>query len=268
MSGATDPTWFDGLDPELKTHVTGRGWDKLEPAAAAAEAAKSHFGAQKLIGHPPDQVVKLPKDATDPAFQSVYDRIVGMATPKTAEEYVIDGPEAPFVKELALKHKLPLDAARGIAEGLTARNTATAGERANAAETAKAANQVALRTAWGGEYDQKAFSATRVAEAIGFTPEVLASMAALPADQYVKNMNALASLSSQLNEATILRGGNSVRNPDAGLDANGAQAQLDALKQDRAWTQKYLAGDVDANNRFMQLTTIIARARVDQQQAR
>lgn len=261
------PKWYDTLDADVKAHITNRGLDKMDAATAAAASAKAHFDAQKIIGHPPDQVVKLPKDATDPTFSGIYDRIVGMATPKTAEEYVIDGPEAAFVKELALKHKLPLDAARGLAQGLVARTAATAAEHANTAEVTKSANQVALRTAWGGEYDQKAFSATRVVEAIGFTPEVLSAMAALPATEYVKNMNALASLSSQLNEAAILRGGNPVRNPDAGLDSGGAQAQLDALKQDRAWSQKYLAGDVEANNRFVQLTSIIARARADQQYA-
>ena len=38
----TPATWHSVLDADLQTHVTAQGWDKLDPAAAAAAAAKSH----------------------------------------------------------------------------------------------------------------------------------------------------------------------------------------------------------------------------------
>jgi len=255
----------------MQTHITGRGWDKLDPAAAAVEAAKSHAAAQKLIGVPPESVVKLPKDATDPSYQGILDRVLGMSTPKTPEEYTFDGikfkdgrdldeDNVKFMREVAAKYKLPISAARGIAADLAAKVEDTGQNDAAAIETTKAANQVALRTAWGGTYDQNAFSATRAAEGVGFTPEVLAAMATLPAEKYVANMNALLKLSSQLNEATILRGGAPVRDPTAGFSADQARARLDQLKEDRVWGQKFLAGDADATAEFQKLTRIMVGA--------
>jgi hypothetical protein len=264
---ADETTWFQGLDADVQAHIVNRGLDKLEPAAAAAQAAKDHFAAQKVIGIPAEQVIKLPKDATDPSYQAIFDRVVGMSTPKTPEEYNFDGvqnkagakiadADAAFVRDIAVKYKLPLAAARGLASDLVLRGEATGTAQASATELNRAANNVALRTSWGGEYDAKAFAATKVAEAIGFTPEVLAAMAALPAEGYVKNMSALASLSSQLNEATILRGGNPVSDPTAGYSQEQARARLNDLRNDREWGRKYLAGDVAINDEFQKLTRL------------
>lgn len=258
--GGNTETWFGKLDADLQSHITGRGWDKLDGGAAAAEAARSHMAAQKLIGVPPESVIRLPKDATDPSYQGIYDRVVGMGVPAKAEDYklpaTVSEADQEFVRAVALKYKLPEAAAQGLAADLRERGEGSTAAAANAAETTKAANQVALRTAWGGQYDQNAFSATRAAEGIGFTAEVLSAMAGLPAEKYVANMNALLKLSQQLNEATILRGGNPVRDPTAGFTQEQARARLNQLRDDSAWAKKYLAGDADANAEFQKLTRI------------
>ena len=256
----SEAPWYSTLDADVQAHVVNRGLDKMTPVEAAAASAKAHFAAQKLIGRPPEDVIVVPKDATDPGYQAIYDRVVGMGLPAKAEDYkfpatVAEADQA-FVREIAVKYKLPEAAAQGLAADLRERGEKSTVESTAAAETTKAANQVALRTAWGGQYDQNAFSATRAAEGIGFSPEVLASMASLPAEKYVANMNALLKLSQQLNEATILRGGAPVRDPTAGLSQEQALQRLADLKNDRAWGQKFLAGDADTNAEFQKLTRI------------
>lgn len=260
----SEAPWYSTLDADTQAHVTGRGWHEKPAAEVAIEASKSHYAAQKLIGVPPESVIKLPKDATDPTYQGIYDRVVAMGVPQKAEDYkfpatVAEADQA-FVREIAVKYKLPEAAAQGLAADLRERGETTANTSAAAAETTKAANQVALRTAWGGQYDQNAFSATRAAEAAGFTPEVLAGMAGLPAEKYVANMNAFLKLSQQLNEATILRGGAPVRDPTAGLSQEQARERMTQLQNDKAWGSKFLAGDAETVAEFQKLTRLMVGA--------
>lgn len=273
-----DPApWFSTLDADHQAHVTAKGWNALEPAAAAAEAAKAHFEAQKLMGVPADQLIRVPKDAADPNYQAIYDRIVGMNTPKTPEEYKFDGikfkdgsdlaPEdVKWVRDLAVKYKLPVNAAAGIAADLAARTDNDTATSTAASETTKAANNVALRQAWGADYDQKVFSATRAGEAIGFTSDVLAYMASLGSEAYVKNMNALVSLGNQMQEAVLLRGsGGQSRDVTTNLSADEAENRLVANMKDPEWRKKALSGEGGENGPYgewKKLTEIIAAGRV------
>ena len=256
----SDAPWYSTLDADMQAHVTGRGWHEKPANEAAVEAVKSHYAAQKLIGVPPESVIKLPKDATDPSYQSIYDRVVGMGVPAKAEDYKFPAtvPEADqaFVREIAMKYKLPETAAQGLAADLRERGETVTQTSTAAAETTKAANQVALRVALGGNYDQNVFSITRAAEAVGFTPEVLEAMAALPSEKYVANMQAFLKLSQQLNEATILRGGSPVRDPAAGMGQEQARKWLDDLPNDKVLGQKLLAGDMETNEMFQKMSRI------------
>lgn len=267
---ADGDTWFSTFEPELQTFVTAKGFDKLDRDAALAAAIKGHQNAEKLIGSTP----RLPKDLTDPNYQAAYDHIFGLAAPKTPEEYTFDGvkfkdggdldaEDVAFIRNLASSQKLTLAQTRALASALAERADAASDTDSNNRATSMAANQVALRTHWGGHYDAKAFAATKVAEAVGLTPDVLEYMAALPPDQYVKNMEALASLSSQLNEATILRGGAPPpRDPTAGFTPDQARTELTRLQNDPVWRGKVLARDAEASKTWQNLVAIIAEGNV------
>ena len=265
--------WIDSLDADHQTHASTKGWDKMEPDAAAAAIVKAHRALEQHLGVPADQLLRLPKDATDPSYQGIYERVVGMSVPATADGYTFDGikfkdgstlePEdVAFVRELGTKYKLPAQAVRGIAADLAARYDALSETDGTAAETAKAANQAALRMAWNTDYDQKAFSATKAAEAVGFTPEVLAHMASLSPEAYVKNMNALVLLGAQMQEATILRGGNQPADPTAGLSAEQAAVQKQARLGDPEFAKKLMAKDPTAWEEINKLDLIIVQARM------
>lgn len=263
----SDTPWFSTADAELQKHITDRGWHEKDATTAALDAARSHQAAQKLIGTKPEDVLRLPKDATDPLWQSAYDRIAGMALPKTPEEYTFEGvttkdgkglgeADTKFLREVAAKYKLPITAARGLAADIVARHDATVEASGSASTLTREANQVALRTAWGGNFDQHDFNAARAAEAVGLPAEVMDAMKGLPAEKYIAGMNALLKLSQQLNEATILRGGNPVRDPTAGFSQDQARDRLNALRNDTEWGKKFLAGDATANDEFQKLTRL------------
>jgi hypothetical protein len=57
-TGTTD-AWHTGLDSELIGHATNRGWDKLDGKAAAQAALKAHRDAERHLGVPAEQVLRL-----------------------------------------------------------------------------------------------------------------------------------------------------------------------------------------------------------------
>ncbi len=271
-----DTPWFEALEPELKAHAAAKGWDKVEAAVLPAELVKAHYAAQKLIGTPAEQLLKLPKDATDPTYQSAYDKIVGMSIPKDPAEYKFDGlkfkdgtplgaEDQEFVRGLAVKHKLSPAAAQGVAAELVARADSSDAGDTKASDERKAANGAYLLTQWGAQHDAKAFAATRAANAAGLSPEVFQHIATLEPTVYKQNMDALVALGEKMGEAAMLRGNVAMeRDPTVGVTPEEAQKQLTAFNSDRAWQQKFFANDTETVSQWKKLTTIVAAARVPQ----
>lgn len=260
--------WFETLDPETLAHAATKGWNIPDAAAAAAAAVKAHFGAEKLIGHPADQVLKLPKDATDPTFQGAYDRIVGMVTPKTPEEYKFDGvtlPEADLagVRAFAVKHKLPIAVALDYAADLAGRARTAVETAAATAETTKAANVAHLRAAYGPDHDFKLFGAQRAVEAAGLPASILEHIMTLPAEEYRKGMDALVALGQKMNEVPMHRGtGAPLVDPTLGLTPEVARARLKEYTTDAGLRAKYMAGDTETLTNWTKLTAIVAAGNV------
>jgi len=259
--------WYESLDADTLAHAEAKGWKDPDAGKAAAAAVKAHMGAEKLIGHPADQVLKLPKDAADPAFKAVYDRVTGMVTPKAAEEYIFgEGTkeeDAAFVRKIAVEQKLSIPAAQALVGELAVRAVASEATAAAALETAKTANRATLMQTWGADFDRKSFAATNAAQSAGLPSSILTHIAGLPAKEYIEGMNALVALGEKMGEAALHLGGGATRpNPAAGLTGLEAQQRLSALGQDKAWSAKFMAGDVETRKEWTDLCTIVAAARV------
>ena len=116
--------WHAGLDAELVGHVTNRGWDKLDPAKAAVEAAKAHREAEKYLGVPADRLVRLPANLTDPVeMKPVWQKL---GAPAEAKDYdftsvkdaagqPIAAPLAEAIRATAFAANVPKDVATQIA---------------------------------------------------------------------------------------------------------------------------------------------------------
>ncbi len=267
--------WYTTLDADTQAHAVAKGWTKAADIMAGfTEAAKAHAAAEKLIGVPAEQVLRLPKDATDPSFQAAYDRIVGMVMPRAPEEYKFDdvkfkdgtdfAPEdAAFVRAFAVKHKLPIAVARDFAATLADRADSADAIEAAAAETTKAANAAHLRMAYGADHDFKMFSASRAVEAAGLPASIMAHIATLPAEDYRKSMDALVALGARMNERPMHQGtGMPMVDPTAGLTPEQAQARLQQFSDDPTLRAKYVANDSATRDEWMKLTRIVAAGRV------
>jgi hypothetical protein len=239
--------WYETLDADSLTHAASKGWNK--PAGeVVADIFKSHRSAQSLIGSDPAAIVKLPKDATDPSYASIYDRVVGLGLPKSADEYKFDGikfkdgtefdaEDQALVRKIATTYKLTPAQARGVAAELAANHDAALEAGAGSSATAKAANDAALHSAWATDYDRNAAGASTVLDALK-AKGVNVSFDGLDPAAHVAQMSALFQLSQELRESPMLRGASGNTAAAQPMTREQATAKIAELSNDRAWGDK------------------------------
>lgn len=238
--------WHEILDADTAAYVTNKGWNK--PAGEViADIFKSQRSAESLIGSDPSAIFKLPKDAADPSYANIYERVVGLGLPKSADEYKFDGvafkdgtviadEDAAFIRGIAAANKLTPAQARGMAAAWVERTDNEVAAGAGNDATATAAKDAALRSAWSLDYDRNSAGAATVLDALK-AKGVNVSFEGLDPAAHVAQMSALFSLSQELKESPILRGGGA---PQAfvQMTRDAATARLAELYRDPVWGQK------------------------------
>ena len=206
--------WYDTLPDPVKAHITNRGHNTEDAPTAAAKLAEAHYAAQRLIGVPAEQIVRLPKDANDPSYVDAYKRVAALGVPKTAEEYTFEGvAEEPAARARALAFKLGLPAhqATGLAAELVAADALAEAKAKATNDVNAAADQATLRAAWGANYDLNLFKANRVVEALGWDKATVDKMQATVGGNAL--LNGLLNLAGKMDEAVILRDSGGSRTP-------------------------------------------------------
>lgn len=262
-----DTAWHSGLDADLKGHVANRGWDKLDATSALQQAVKAHREAERLIGVPAEQVLRLPKDIND---TEGYGRIYkALGAPADAKEYDFSGvkfadnselnPEfAEGLRGLAAKLHLPKDGAVEVAKWVA--STIDADEAKETAEyTAKlTAEKETLAKNWGANAGVNKIIAQNAATKLGVDAEAMAALE--KSIGYAKVMDMFRNIGSKIGEDKFVNNGNG-----SGSDvmtADQAQAKLDMLARDEGWMTKFNAGDITAKTEFDNLTKLITAARM------
>jgi len=255
--------WHEGLDPALVEHATAKGWIKEGVGAedVAKEAVKAHYAIQKYVGVPAEQLVKLPKDASDPSYADAYKRVVEMGAPKDPKDYSFDGvkgigeEDAAFVRGLAAELKLPVNAAASLAQKIVERAEGTASAQAEKNAMTLAAEQAILRSTWGANYDLNLFRVGRVAETLGWDKDTVDKLNNTVGG--TKVLNGLLQLSGKMSEAAFLKGetggGEGAMTRE---QATEKKAQLMAEAQGKVTEERFMA----IWNELKQLDTIIVGA--------
>lgn len=267
MTEVAPAPWYqgvEGVDAELTGHIQTKGWDKLTPQAAAAQAAKAHRESERLVGAPADQVVRLPKDPNDVAgWKTVWERL---GAPKDATGYdfstvkTVDGkaPEAAvldFVRDQATKLNMSKDAAARLAESLVRQSEtqATTAKAEYDANLTKARSELAK--SWGPNAEGNKFIAGKAAAVLGITPELMAELE--KGVGYNKVMEMFLSIGQKIGEDKFISGGGPAGTV---LTADQAKARLTEIKADTAWTKRYFEGGTAEKREFEALTTLIANS--------
>ncbi len=253
--------WTDGLPQDVITHVQKTGWDKLSGDDAAKAAAKSHLEAQNYIGAPADKLIRIPTDATDPAWRTIWQRLGAKGDAKEydfSDVKFSDGTpaETGFVSKMqafAVANGVPLAHAKGlVSEFVKYLDEAATSEKTTADATLKAARD-GLTKEWGANHQLNLEHAKRAATALGIKPETITAL-----EQhigYADVMKMMHSIGTKIGEDKWV-GGNPGGTPS--MTKEQAIERLTALKADEAWREKVLKGDVEGNKEIAALNTIIA----------
>jgi hypothetical protein len=254
--------WFDGLEPELKGHVQNKGWDKLDIAAAAVEAVKAHREAQKHLGVPAEQLIRLPRHDDLEGQKALWQRL---GAPEDASGYDLsgvkfaDGSEmsdefAGMLKTTAAELNLPAGVLPQLATKLAAFFDTDEANSTAAAAHQLAQEKDALSRNWGPDFDTNVRIARAGAETLGLGQEFLVALE--KSAGYAKAMEGLLKLGHAAGSArhltATLGGDGTVSNP-ALASREQALARIEDLKVDKEFGKRWMAGDAQAVRELEQL---------------
>ncbi len=261
-SFGADP-YFATLSPELQGSFKNKGWDQKSPAEAAAEAMKSYHEAEKYIGIPKDQIVRLPKDANDAEGWKAFNAKIGV--PEKPEGYDFtglkfsDGTELDddFVNSFrAAFHEegVPAGLAKGVMEHVVKYMESAETDETAAKQAAIAQGRDELARSWGANAEANKFIAQQAVLKLGLTPDFVQKIENEAG--YAQTMQTLLKLGQMMGEDKFVA---NHEGPAKGvLTREQAEARLGELKRDSTWVGKVNAGDHKANDEFNALTRIIA----------
>src|SRR4249920_1612701 len=115
--------WHQSLDNDLKTYSLKKGYDLSDPVKAFTYAAKGHIEAEKFLGVPPQQLLRLPADVNDEAgWNAIYQRF-GKPIDKSGYDFSkvkfsdgtdLDASFSEFMREKAFELHLPTTSAAAL----------------------------------------------------------------------------------------------------------------------------------------------------------
>lgn len=205
--------WFAALDPEHQGHLQNKGWDKLDPAAAAVELTKAWKGAEKLIGIPKDELLRLPKQGDAEAEKAFWNKLGAKEKP---EEYdlsnlkfkdgkPLDDDFAGVLRQAAHELHLPADKASAFTQRIMGHMDADGEKKAALATATKAAEDAKLAASWGAQRDVNMAVAQRAAQSLpGVTPEAISALESVAG--YAAVMEMFRGLGNSMGEAAFHAG--------------------------------------------------------------
>jgi hypothetical protein len=239
--------WLPDADELTTGYIQNKGWQ------SPADLLKSYQGAEKLIGVPPDKVLRLPSEtSTKEDLDAFYSKLGRPADPKGYELKAPDGVDPSFLNAATEKfHELGLNTkqAQELSKWYESQGTSMTEAQQQAKTTANVEQQNALRTEWGAAYDAKLTQARAFAQQAGVDAATLDKLQdAMGFDGVMKFM---ANLGGKIGEANFVSGD---RTTQFGVMTPAqAQAEIKSLTTDKDFRSKYLAGNAEAKARMAQL---------------
>src|SRR6267154_3477137 len=263
--------WYQGvagIDQEVVGHWTNAGWINKKPEEIALEATRSWKAAEKHVGVPSDQILRVPKDIKDEAgWKAVWSRLgkpaeakdYDLSLVKRADGTALDEATAAFVREQAFKLNMPKDTAAALAQELVKREEAAASAGKMERDAKLIEQKAALKKNWGPNEAANKFLAERAAAALGVTPETVAALEGVIG--YDKIMEMFRSIGEKIGEDKFIR--SEVLGGKGGpMTREQAVAKKADLMSDAVWKDAYLKGDQAKLREMMALNTIISSGQV------
>lgn len=259
---APAPLWHAGVDPTLVAHWQLKGYDMTDPVKVATAASKGHIEAEKFIGVPAAELLRMPKPTDEAGTKAFWQRL---GVPADVKEYdftgVKDAEGKPLVSDALAddlrgafaKAYVPKEAAAQIAKAVVEHN-AKITAAANVEMQAKIDTERGeLQKNWGKNWDANLFIAKQAAQKLGFTAEAVDALQKIGG--YKATMEALHKVGTAIGEDKFVWN-NSGPVPGV-LTVDQAKAKKAELMRDTAWTDRYMKGGAPEAREMLALNTII-----------
>lgn len=243
--------WFaDFKNPEVRDWVSKVNLPNAEMAAQKAYSLEKLLGADKA-----GRAIVLPKDGDEKAQAEFFTKL---GRPEKAEDYKIEMPEGSDLEQMKAalpllhKHNLTQAQASGLVREWTEMQLASQKAAVEKMEQQAVLDREQLKKEWGSEFNTRVQMANAAMRAAGLDAEDgMRLEAALGVAKAAKMMAALGKAHM---EAPVHRSDDNPTN--FGTTPEEAKARITSLKNDKAWTKKYLDGDTSAREEFARLHQI------------
>jgi hypothetical protein len=249
----------EGLLGSLKV----KGWDQKPHMEALQEAVKSYHEAEKVIGIPREQLVRMPKDAADKEGWAAFNAKIGV--PEKADGYDFskikfsDGSDLDdsfinSMRESVYSRGIPAAKAQELVGDFVKFMEGAEAQEAATRQAAIVEGRAQIDASWGAKKEANTFIATQAVTKLGLPQEFIQNLENTAG--YATTMQTLLKLGQMMGEDKFVATGDG---PVKGiLTREQAQAKLDELKRDSAWSAKVSAGDFKANEEFNALVRIVS----------
>lgn len=259
-----DP-WYKGkVDDRTIGHWQNRFAAKMnDPAELALAVTQSYLEAERFIGAPPNQIVRLPQDPKDEAgWKAVWSKL---GAPGDAKDYALTGPDGKplpadvdaLLRDTASKTNMTKDAASAMASAVAKHLESSQVQSAANKQAALQQEHEALQKNWGANVEANKLLAKLTAQKLGVgEAEVVALEQAVG---YAKVMEMFRSLGQRMGEDKfITNNGSGVNNGI--MSVQQAVARRSELMADKAWVDRYFQNDAQCVREMSAVNTIIASA--------
>lgn len=258
------PAWLTGMTPsaEQTAFLKHKGWYGAEnPLLRAVDSISA---AEKHLGAPADQILRMPKEGDTEASNAFWQKLgrpekadgyKAHADAKTVEAIKADPTMAGFdaIAHAANLTQAQRDAMLSAYVTLSGQANTTA-EEAFKANGIKAGNE--LRGEWGAGYEQKMRAVNAAIDKLGFTDDELKAVALIGGHKSL--IARLAAAGAGLVEASFRGGEHGGGTGYAGLSPTEARAEIKRLGQDQGFQARLKAKDVATLNQLNQLNRLAA----------
>lgn len=258
--------WHAGVEAETLGFWQNKGYDVTDPKALATKLTEHYRAAERHIGAPPDQIIRMPKaDARPEEIAAMWQRL---GAPKEAKEYDFSGIKfagadlepafADAMRQGLAAAFVPKDKAAAIVKSVvgyleSADTTETTLNTANLAE-----ERGKLEKNWGGKdsntYRFNLLQAKEGATRLGLDEAAVGTLENLMG--YSSVMDALRKIGNARKEDVFVDTGVV---PGAGNVATreGAISRKQELFADKAWVARLNSGDAVAKAEWKRLNIMI-----------
>lgn len=263
---APSSAWHEGIDSSLLGHAQNKGWKYDNPKDAFAAAVNAHREAERKLGAPADELLRLPRaNAAEADLKAFYGRL---GVPMEAKEYDLsavkftDGRDldanfADTIRGSLHRAHVAKDRAADVVKDIV--KFMESSDASEAAETTAkiAAEKDALKNSWGRNAEANMFVArtalSRLAGAAGLNADqagrawdALSTVGGIGA---ASAMEMLRVIGAQMGEDRFVAssgpGGNNMP-----MTREAAAAEIDSLKRDAAFRERLLKGSTDDRRRW------------------